>query len=601
MANYKNQTESGIVTRADGQLLRVIINSHTNGTLKLYDGVEGGAQATTTLTSAGACVPASHGQTELTSTGAMVAGTHAVTVFTATQNFQEGVKASAVLTSNGTNPSVGQTVTLGAVTYTFQALGTPSTRTATTATVPLGNNATETMSNLYNALQYSTEMDAVRTSALVITVTAKVAGTAGNSLAATENSATLDFDGANTTLTGGVAADTITIGTTVYTPKAIPTTAYEFLIGSSLTASLVNLKNAINGTLSYAGTVAHPSVIATASDATTVTLRGRVPGTSLNGVATTETCANASFPDTTLGGGTGASDAGVTTGAATVTIGAITYTVVDELSENYGATAIPYQVKKGASEATMLDNLKLAINGGSGEGTLYSTGTVAHPYVIATDNSNTVQKIISRTVGDAAATAVINGLATTETMANTAWADTTFGGGTGNSNPAVTSDDATFTIGDRTYTAVIELSETSGADAVADQILWVTNEATFLDNIKKAINETGIAGTDYSTGTYVHPQVYATTNDNTSQVFVARNAGTAGNSIATTETLGNYSFTSTVMASGTGATATPICNTITFSAVATTGERVIDFGGVEFTRGLYATFGGTADLTFVFE
>ena len=128
----------------------------------------------------------------------------------------------------------------------------------------------------------------------------------------------------------------------------------------------------------------------------------------------------------------------------------------------------------------MLDNLKLAINGGTGEGTLYSTGTVAHPYFIATTNTDTAQTIVSRTVGDAAFTTLVNALATTETMANTSWADTTFGGGTGNSNPAVTSDAATFTIGNRTYTAVLELSETSGADAVVDQILWVTSEAVFL-------------------------------------------------------------------------------------------------------------------------
>ena len=601
MANAINITESGLLLSGQGKIKGVVVNSHSSGTLKIYDGTEGGAQATSVLTSAGACVPASHGQTELTSSGAMVAGTHAVTVFTATQNFQEGVKASAILTSNGTQPTAGQAVVLGAVTYTFQALGTPSTRSATSATIPLGNTTAETMSNLYNALLYSTEMDAVLTSALVITVTAKTAGTAGNSLAATEDSATLDFDGANTTLTGGVAADTITIGTTVYTPKAIPSAPYEFLIGTTLTASLVNLKNAINGTLSYGGTTAHASVVCTASDATTVTLRGRVPGTSLNTVATTETCVNASFPDTTLGGGTGASDAGVTTGAATVTIGSITYTVVDELSETYGATAVPYQVKKGAAEANMLDNLKLAINAGSGAGTLYGTGTVAHPYVIATTNSDTVQKIVSRTVGDAAATAVVNGLATTETMANTAWADTTFGGGTGNSNPAVTSDAATLTIGTRTYTGVIELSETSGATAVADQILWVTSEAVFLDNIKKAINLTGIAGTDYSTGTTQNADVTATTNTNTQQTIVAKLAGTVGNAIATTETLGNYSWTSTVMASGTGATSKVMFNTITLGTLTAEFGRWIDLGDSDFTRGLYITVGGTLDATVVVD
>lgn len=485
--NYKNISESGVVTRGFGKLKNLVINSHSSGTIKIFDSVDAGAQATTTLTSAGACVPASHGQTELTSSGAMVAGTHAVSVFTSS----------------------------GAV----------------------------------------------------------------------------------------VDGETITIGTTVYTAKAIPAAPYDVAMGADAESFLANLKNAINGSGAgaYVGTAAHPNVVAVASDATTLTVRGRVPGTSLNATATTETFTNGSWADTTLGGGTGASDAGVTTGAATVTIGSITYTVVDELSEAYGADAIAYQVKKGANEAAMLDNLKLAINGGSGEGTLYSTGTVAHPYVIATTNSDTVQKIIARSVGNAAATAVVNALATTETMANTAWADTTFGGGTGNSNPAVTSDNATFTIGDITYTAVLELSETSGATAVPYQILWVTNEATFLDNIKLAVNASGLAGTQYSTGTYEHPQVYATTNDNTSQIFVAKAVGTGGNSIATTETLGNYSFTSTVMASGTGSNGRLMHNTITFSAVATTGERTIDFGGEAFNNGLYVTIGGTADVTIAYE
>lgn len=482
MKKYKNVTESGIVKTGFGQLSKIIINSHSSGTVKLYDGTEGGAQATSVLTSAGACVPASHGQTELTSTGAMVAGTHAVSVLT----------GDAIVTGN--------VVVIGSRTYTF---------------------------------------------------------------------------------------------------KAVPdTTADEIALGASTEEALSNLYYAING--AYGSVDINTQVVAVAKDATTVTVRGRVPGTSLNAVATTGTALRTVWADTTLGGGTGASDAGVTTGAATVTIGDLTYTVVDALTETYGATAIPYQVLKGASEATMLDNLKLAINGTGTAGTQYSTGTVAHPYVIATTNSDTVQKIISRTVGNAAATAVVNTLATTETMANTAWSDTTFGGGTGNSNPAVTSDAATFTIGTRTYTGVIELSETSGATAVADQVLWVTSEAVFLDNIKLAINATGIAGTNYSTGTTVNYDVSATTNTNTEQTIVARKAGTIGNAIATTETLGNYSWTSTVMASGTGATATPICNTITFSAVATTGEREIDFSDLSFDTGLYATIGGTADLTFVY-
>ena len=488
---YKNITESGIVKTGFGKLNKVIINSHSSGTLAFADGTEFGVAASGTLTSSGACVPASHGQNVLTSSGAMVAGTHAVSVFT----------SSGVV----------------------------------------------------------------------------------------------------------VDGETITIGSTVYRAKGTPSQAYDVAMGANAEAFLANMKAAINGTGYgdsrgyYEGTVAHPSVVCTASDATTFTIRGRVPGTSLNTVATTETFTNGSFPDTTLGGGTGASDPGVTTGAATVTLGAITYTIVDELSENYGAAAVAYQVKKGANEAAMLANLKLAINGTGTAGTNYSTGTIAHTQLIASAADATTLTVVSRTVGNTAATAVINALATTETMANTAWADTTFGGGTGNSNPAVATDAATITIGTRVYTVVLELSETSGATAVADQVLWVTSEAVFLDNLKLAINATGIAGTNYSTGTTENALVKATTNSNTQQVIVSKTIGTGGNSIATTETMANYAWGGTTLTSGTGTNGRVISSTITLSVNATTGERELDFGDLAFDNGLYVTIGGTADITVVYK
>jgi len=488
MAQALNITDTGLLVTGQGQLESLIVNSHSSGTVKIWDtaGPNVPVPATATLTqSVGATVPATHAVTELTSSGASVPGTHAVTVFTSS----------------------------GAV----------------------------------------------------------------------------------------VAAQTITIGTTVYTAVAgTPGAAYEVYMGANAEAFLVNLKAAINagtgaGTLYGYGTAAHPSVVAVTSDATTITIRGRVPGTSLNTVATTETFTNGSFPDTTLGGGTGASDAGVTTAAATITIGDITYTIVDALSETYGATAIPYQVLKGASEATMLDNLKLAINATGTAGTNYSTGTLVHPTVVATTNTDTVQTLRGRVPGTS-----LNAVVTTETMANLSFADTTLGGGTGNSDPGVTTANATFTIGDRTYTGVIELSESLGADAVADQILWVTSEAVFLDNIKKAINASGVAGTDYSTGTTKHSQVKATTNANDSQVFEALEAGTGGNSIATTETMANYAFGGSTMSGGTGTAGRLLFNTMTL-ALLSASDRQIDLGSIDYTRGLYVVVGGTADLTFTYS
>lgn len=49
------------------------------------------------------------------------------------------------------------------------------------------------------------------------------------------------------------------------------------------------------------------------------------------------------------------------------------------------------------------------------------------------------------------------------------------------------------------------------------------------------------------------------------------------------------------------ATAPIICNTITLSAVATTGERTIEFEDLAFTTGLYVTLGGTADITVIYN
>lgn len=489
MANYKNITESGVITTKPGFLDSFIVNAHSSGTLKVYDGTEGGANAVGIFTSTGAMTSATHGTTKITSSGAMVPATHAVSVLT------------------------------------------------------------------------------------------------GNAI---------------------VAGNIVVIGTKTYTFSNNCDTAYEVLVGSTLTASLLNLKNAINGNVSAGGfnasTPANADVIATASNATTVTVRARVIGTSKNNLATTGTALRTVWADTTLGGGTGASDAGVTTDDALIVIGDQTYTVVAELTEAYGLPAVPYQVKKGLAEANMLDNLKSAINGTTGAGTVYSTGTVKHPYVIATTNTDTTQVILARTVGGDDYTTAINGLDTTTTCANTAWEDTTFGGGTGNSNPSVTTSASTITIGNRTYTYVTELSETSGADPVADQVYYTSSVAVALDNLKKAINASGIAGTDYSTGTTEHSQVTATTNANDAQTVQAKISGVAGNSIATTDTMDNHAWGAGTLASGTGATGKVLLGTITFPAV-TVGPLTYTFPEpVSFSNGLYATIGGTsADITFTYN
>lgn len=282
------------------------------------------------------------------------------------------------------------------------------------------------------------------------------------------------------------------------------------------------------------------------------------------------------------------SDATNVADGETVTIGAIVYRFKDTMAQ-------AYDVQIGANAAASLDNLKAAINASGTPGTEYYAGTVAHTLVIATTNTDTTQKVESRTYGTGN-----NTLATTETSGHLSWADTTLGGGTGASDPGVATASATFTIDGVSYYFTNQLSETllGASSAVANEILWVTNDATALDNMKLAINGSGTEGTNYSTGTNAHTSVTATTNGNTTQVIQARQIGTAGNSIATTEGIANTAWTGTTLSGGTDA-ARLMFNTITFASGP--GFYSLPAGGVEFYNGLFATVGGTLDCTIIYS
>lgn len=268
----------------------------------------------------------------------------------------------------------------------------------------------------------------------------------------------------------------------------------------------------------------------------------------------------------------------------TVTIGAITYRFKDTLAQ-------AYDVKIGASDAITLDNLKLAINGTGVAGTNYFAGTVAHALVIATTNTDTTQKIVSRTIGTAN-----NALATTETGTNLSWEDTTLGGGTGASIAGVATAGATFDINGQTYYFTTMLTETvlGTASAVANEILWVTSDAVALDNMKLAINGTGVEGTDYGTGTQAHPNVVATDNANASQKIEARVWGTLGNAITTTETITGSAWTGSTLSGGANG-ARLIHDEFSFP----TGSGMLPLPApADFVNGLYIVISsGTATFT----
>lgn len=108
----------------------------------------------------------------------------------------------------------------------------------------------------------------------------------------------------------------------------------------------------------------------------------------------------------------------VFTDGEVVVIGPITYTMVDTLDNS-----IPFQVLIGTLAET-LDNLKVAVNAGTGAGTVYSLGTTAHPLVTATTNTDTAQTVEAISIGTGA-----NAIATTTDAADVAWGAAVLEGG----------------------------------------------------------------------------------------------------------------------------------------------------------------------------
>lgn len=83
------------------------------------------------------------------------------------------------------------------------------------------------------------------------------------------------------------AAETITIGTRVYTWVASGAVAGQINRGADLAAAKLNLVAAINGTDSI--NTAHPQVTAAAFSSNSMTITAKVRGVAANAIATTET------------------------------------------------------------------------------------------------------------------------------------------------------------------------------------------------------------------------------------------------------------------------------------------------------------------------
>ena len=257
----------------------------------------------------------------------------------------DAVAATGTLSIALPTPSNGQTVTIGATTYTFTtgALGGGSAAD----TVKVGSDVQSTLANLMAAVNfdpsqkgtaYSAATTAANSSVTAsnptsssLTFTAIPIGAAGNgSIGSATNWTGGSFASAN--LSGGVdavkatgaytvpvplptAGQTVTAGGSTYTfvaTVAALTAPGDVLIGPDVATTLANLASAINATpagagVTYAtGTTANTSVTATSSTATALNLQAIQSGSVGNSTNTSTSWAAGSFGAGDLTGGTDA-------------------------------------------------------------------------------------------------------------------------------------------------------------------------------------------------------------------------------------------------------------------------------------------------------
>lgn len=256
------------------------------------------------------------GSGTLTSDATNVSNNETVTIGNRTYTFKTaltGVKATQTLTSDATAPSDGDTVTIDGRTYTYKTtLSSPVQQNE----VAIGASAAIALDNLKQAInQGDTAWPSAATNegrgtnwstgtvrhhsviATTNTNTTQVVeafdfGTKGNSYIVAETSSHLSWG--STTLSGGVA-----------------NVLDEIKIGSSAAETLDFLKDAINntsvvgaeGTAYSTGTKAHTQVTATTNTNTTQVVETRDFAYTNASIATTETSAHLSWGAATLASG----------------------------------------------------------------------------------------------------------------------------------------------------------------------------------------------------------------------------------------------------------------------------------------------------------
>jgi len=412
----------------------------TTGTLSA-DGLNlGGAVAATGTLSQAAGTPA-------------VAATDTLTG----ANFTEATAATTTLTIAAGNATAGDQVTIGSQQYTFVATAGALT---SAGDVLIGAASTNTLQNLANAINggagagstyaAGTTPNAAVTAgtpgATTLALTATVNGnTAGTAATTVQTGTTESFAGATVNAgTAGVNGATVTVGSQTYTfvtALSHTLTANE-VVASSEDTGLVNLKAAVNdlGGAGYStNTTQNANATAgaftgTSPAYTALAFSANVAGLAGNNIVTGATgTATGTWGSTYFATGANAGAPPLSQAGDTVSVGGTTYSFVNALS----TTPTANQVLLEATEAGTLTNLANAVNGGTGLGATYSTGTVANTNVTAAANPTTVV-FTAVTKGLAG-----NSIATTATgTANTFAGTVLTGGAAGSVNDLLTQSDA---------------------------------------------------------------------------------------------------------------------------------------------------------------
>lgn len=236
------------------------------------------------------------------------AGAYATGTITLDSNPSYGARASGTITLDA-NPTNGETVTIQGTTITFVS-GSP-----TGNQVQIAGSASLTAAALQTFLQASADVNLAlmlyNTIGATTTVTAKVYGTAGNSYTLAESAADITLSGA--TLSGGVAADTLTVNGTAITFVPSAPSGNQVVVGTTKEATAANLQVFLQASVDVNIAEATYSTSANVITVTAVDI-----GTGGNSFTLAESSSAISISGATLSGGVVASTVSyATTGSGT--------------------------------------------------------------------------------------------------------------------------------------------------------------------------------------------------------------------------------------------------------------------------------------------